>query len=1044
MRAKFLSSILVVIALAAITACGGSSKSIPPVIAVSVSPTTAQVAGSATEQFTATVTNTTNTAVTWSVTGGGSINVAGLYTAPASVPTQAAVTVTATSQADSTKTATAAITLEADSVSVGPTTAQIGGGGTQQFTATVNNANPAVTWSVTGGGSIGASGLYTAPAAVPTQATITVKAVLKADAAATGSAKATLLADSVMVSPSPVQLGATGTQQFSTTLTNTNAAVTWSLTGAGSISSVGFYTAPSAIPTQTNVTVTATSQADSAAKGTAVITLLADSVTVSPSTAQLPAGGTQQFTATVGNNPNTAVTWSATGGGSISATGLYTVPNAVPTQTNATVTATLQADSATQGTSAVTLLPDSVAVTPGTANVIPSGTQQFTATVTNSVQTAVTWSVTGGGSIGATGLYTAPSSVTAPTQAEVTATLASDTTQKSTATASLLPLTGLSISPAGPTLIVGGTETFAATGTFTNGTATSTADWTAQSAWTSSNTATATITGGSTANAVAVGAATITATYGSVTGTTALNVTSQTMTAASLSGTYVFSITHAGTRGQAFSAGVFVADGTGLIIGGVEDFNAPPPSGTASNVSILQGAGCDAATPTTDSCYTVNADGRGSLHLTSASEGRGTDIYSFILSSDGSHGHLILSDSSGVEVGTFEKQTATTLGDGSYSLLLGGMDGTAISGTAQGPEALAGEFTISSGTISSATFDVNDNGAIDGAAACGATCPPPSAALTFSANYVQAGSNGRGTFVITPAGIAATQLVSGSWHFDFFVVSANKIVLIQTDPQGSATPTVAALTGTAEKQTFSGTPNLAGSNYVFLVERSAAEGLFGSAGQWEFQASPPNTLTGEMDANCLQSAPTCMATTTLTTITSSPYTVDATGRGTVAISTPRSYVFYAIGDPSSGTARMYVLETDNKTNAGVGMQQAASLSLPTGAMAFNMAQLATDGYDSSFSGQLTISGTDLSGIVDSNVAVNYVQTSSSNQASGTSLAGPDGNGRGTVTLNILNLPSPGLSTSYAFYLVSPSQMVIFGTSSNVVGHQNQDGTMEVQ
>ena len=884
MRAKFLSSILVVIALAAITACGGSSKSIPPVIAVSVSPTTAQVAGSATEQFTATVTNTTNTAVTWSVTGGGSINVAGLYTAPASVPTQAAVTVTATSQADSTKTATAAITLEADSVSVGPTTAQIPAAGTQQFTATVNNANPAVTWSVTGPGSISASGLYTAPNAIPSQTSITVKAVLKADTGATSSTKATLL-------------------------------------------------------------------------------------------------------------------------------------------------------------------PDSIAVSAVNATVFPGQTDQFNAAVNNSALTNVTWALTGPGAINSAGIYTAPISVTVPAQVKVTATLVSDPTQTSSATATVLELTALTVSPKGPTLAVGANQQFAAEGTFTDGTNQYPTDWTANSAWTSSNTTVATISATGAATADAAGATTISAKdslTGTVTGTTAVNVTAQTMTAASLTGTYVFSITHAGTRGQAFSAGVFVADGTGLITGGVEDFNAP--TGTASNVSILAGVGCGNTPPATDSCYTVSPDGRGSLHLTSASEGRGTDIYSFILSSDGSHGHLILSDSSGVEVGTFEKQTATTLGDGSYSLLLGGMDGTAISGTAQGPEALAGEFTISSGTISSATFDVNDNGAIDGAAACGATCPPPATALLFSAAYAQAGGNGRGQFVITPTGsaIPVTQLVSGSWNFDFFVVSADKIVLIQTDPQGSTTPTFAALAGTAERQTFSGTPNLAGSNYVFLVERSAAEGLFGSAGQWEFQASPPNTLTGEMDANCLQSAPTCMATTTLTTITSSPYTVDATGRGTVAISTPRSYVFYAIGDPSSGTARMYVLETDNKTNAGVGMQQAASLSLPTGAMAFNMAQLATDGYDSSFSGQLTISGTDLSGIVDSNVAVNYVQTSSSNQASGTSLAGPDGNGRGTVTLNILNLPSPGLSTSYAFYLVSPSQMVIFGTSSNVVGHQNQDGTMEVQ
>ena len=54
------------------------------------------------QQFTATVTNTTDTAVTWQVngvTGGnatvGTINSSGLYTAPAVIPNPASVTITA-------------------------------------------------------------------------------------------------------------------------------------------------------------------------------------------------------------------------------------------------------------------------------------------------------------------------------------------------------------------------------------------------------------------------------------------------------------------------------------------------------------------------------------------------------------------------------------------------------------------------------------------------------------------------------------------------------------------------------------------------------------------------------------------------------------------------------------------------------------------------------------------------------------------------------------------------------------------------------------
>src|SRR5437588_588456 len=67
--------------------------------------------------FTATVTNAGNTAVTWTITpatGAGSINASGLYTAPATVSAQQTVTITAKSQTDNTTTGTATITLTPD------------------------------------------------------------------------------------------------------------------------------------------------------------------------------------------------------------------------------------------------------------------------------------------------------------------------------------------------------------------------------------------------------------------------------------------------------------------------------------------------------------------------------------------------------------------------------------------------------------------------------------------------------------------------------------------------------------------------------------------------------------------------------------------------------------------------------------------------------------------------------------------------------------------------------------------------------------------
>lgn len=91
------------ICLLTLSACGGGgSPTPPPTPTVTVSPATANVQEAGQQQFTATVSNTTDTAVTWQVngvTGGnatvGTINSSGLYTAPAAIPNPASVTITA-------------------------------------------------------------------------------------------------------------------------------------------------------------------------------------------------------------------------------------------------------------------------------------------------------------------------------------------------------------------------------------------------------------------------------------------------------------------------------------------------------------------------------------------------------------------------------------------------------------------------------------------------------------------------------------------------------------------------------------------------------------------------------------------------------------------------------------------------------------------------------------------------------------------------------------------------------------------------------------
>ncbi len=93
------------VSIAIVSVTGGVST--PPPVSISVSPTNASVQVSAAQPFGATVSGSTNTAVTWSVNGvpggnttTGTISAGGLYTVPASVPSPATVTITATSSAD--------------------------------------------------------------------------------------------------------------------------------------------------------------------------------------------------------------------------------------------------------------------------------------------------------------------------------------------------------------------------------------------------------------------------------------------------------------------------------------------------------------------------------------------------------------------------------------------------------------------------------------------------------------------------------------------------------------------------------------------------------------------------------------------------------------------------------------------------------------------------------------------------------------------------------------------------------------------------------
>jgi hypothetical protein len=481
-------------------------------VAVSVSPTSAQVNAGSQKQFTASVVNTANTAVTWGLSGGGcsgaacgSISSGGLYTAPSNVPSPAQVTVTATSVVDPTKSSSSIVTIIPPiAVTISPTTAQVLTGAHQQFSASVaNTSNTAVTWSLSGSGcsgaacgSISSGGLYTAPSSAPSPARVTVTATSAADPTKFSTAIVTIVPPvAVTISPTTAQVVTGGHEQFTANVANTsNTAATWSLSGSGcsgaacgSVSSTGFYTAPSSVPSPAQVTVTATSVADPTKSSSAVVTIIAPvAVTISPTTVQLVAGSHQQFAATVINTADTAVSWSLSGTGCsgaacgvITSAGLYTAPTAVPNPAQISVTATSAADPTKSSTASVTIIaPLAVTISPSTATVTTAAHQQFVATVSGSASNSVTWSVTGSGCSGAscgvitsTGFYTAPSSAPTPAQVSVKVVSVADSSKYATATVTIVPPIVVKILPTSAELVTGVHQQFSATVTGATNTA---------------------------------------------------------------------------------------------------------------------------------------------------------------------------------------------------------------------------------------------------------------------------------------------------------------------------------------------------------------------------------------------------------------------------------------------------------------------------------------------------------------------------------------------------------------------------------------------
>jgi len=414
---------------------------------VMISPRTPIVGLGQTQAFSAIVTGNAVTDVTWTLptANTGTISTAGLYTPPATIPFHGITyTVKATSQAATTQTDSALVTVKYP-VYVTPKTLTLPANGTATFAAEITGlASNQVTWKASSG-SITSAGIFTAPA---TSGTVTITATSTADSTKTDTAtvtvgKANVAADVLMAfdegigttTQDSMGSGVVGTLVGSPVWTegksgkalnfsNSSAKVTLNpcvpLGGAWTISAWFLYPLPS---TATWHDLTRGISSDTQ--------IMVHSDQISLGTYQTGYGfrssGFKLNTLSAGWHNVVAVGQSETTQFYVDGT---IVGSAIPWQSHTEVFAIGNDTSASEAfgvldevrifnrvlsLSEVRSIASGVKIAINQASLVvsPSATQTFTATVTGTTTTSVTWELpdSASGSITATGVYTAPARI---------------------------------------------------------------------------------------------------------------------------------------------------------------------------------------------------------------------------------------------------------------------------------------------------------------------------------------------------------------------------------------------------------------------------------------------------------------------------------------------------------------------------------------------------------------------------------------------------------------------------------------------------------
>ncbi|MFN0077105.1 MAG: DUF1800 family protein [Prosthecobacter sp.] len=252
-------------------------------------------------------------------------------------------------------------------ITVTPTTSSQPVGGGRTLTAQVTGAtNPAVAWSIKGGqqygiGSISVVGanscVYWAPLAIPAGGTVTVTATSVESPAVSASCVVSIrnqIPWLTAVTPNPITAGpvtltVTGSRFVTGAVVSLNGkALTTTFVSATQLTAQGNATAADAINGSITVANPGPSAVSTPFKLTSAVNV---TVSLTPTSTTLQAGGSAQFQGSAAGAADTSVTYSIVGAtdgslGTISAAGLYTAPSILPLAGAVTVQATAVADPA--------------------------------------------------------------------------------------------------------------------------------------------------------------------------------------------------------------------------------------------------------------------------------------------------------------------------------------------------------------------------------------------------------------------------------------------------------------------------------------------------------------------------------------------------------------------------------------------------------------------------------------------------------------------------------------------------------------------------